>query len=88
MNGSEYESAMINESSSVILESASASRLWTDALTVEQVRLDRLRIRDLETALRDLETALRELMARVERVGGYASHEDQATLWRAEQALL
>lgn len=66
MNGSEYESAMINESSSVILESASASRLWTDALTVEQVRLDRMRIQALETALR-------EFVARDERVGGYAS---------------
>lgn len=35
----------------------------------------------------ELEQALRDLIARVRRVGGYSTPEEQDALWRAEQLL-
>lgn len=42
----------------------------------------------LDDRIVELESALRGLVERVERVGGYATTEDQLALWRAKQALL
>jgi hypothetical protein len=43
--------------------------------------------RGLRTRTNELESALRGLIERVERVGGYATTDDQLALWRAKQAL-
>lgn len=40
-----------------------------------------------DSRIAELESALRGLLERTERVGGYATTDDQLALWRAKQAL-